>query len=209
MHLNKYVLAAACTFAVAAHADTNFYVLGSVGQDRVSGLKKSDINDELTTAGATINSSKLDTEDTAYKLQVGYQVTENFAIEGGYVDLGQAEYKADVVGGSAKVTWEAKGWNLNAVGMVPITKNFTVLAKLGAIHAKVEAKATAYGAGGSASDSNSITRTKSVVGVGAAYAITDNLGVRVEAESYNSLGSSGSTGEADVFLLSAGVSYKF
>lgn len=208
MKLNKYVLALTCTFAAAAHAENNWYVLGSAGLTRAE-VKQSDINSELETAGATIVSSDLDRTDTGYKFQVGYELMKNFAIEGGYVNLGKAEYKANLVGGDAKVEWKARGWNIDAVGIIPFTDSFSAFAKFGLIQAKVKATAEATGAGGSLSDSTSSTHLKSLFGFGAMYAINTNLGVRAEFESYNSLGDSLKTGEGDVYLLSAGVSYKF
>lgn len=208
MKLNKYVLALTCTFAVAAQAENNWYVLGSAGVTRAQ-VKEADINKAWTDAGATVNSSKIDKTDTGYKLQIGYKLMQNLAIEGGYVDLGQAEHTANLTGGVGKTDWEAKGWNINVVGIVPFTDKFSVLAKLGFIQAKVEATAHATGAAASLADSASSTHIRSIFGVGAAYAITDALSVRAEAESYSSLGNDQKTGQADVYLFSAGVSYSF
>lgn len=204
MKLNKYVVALTCTLAAAAHADTNFYVLGSAGVTQTS-VSKGDINKLLESAGATVNSSSVDNNDTGYKFQVGYQLMKNFAVEGGYVDLGQAEFKSKTTGGDIKTDWEAKGWNLDAVGIVPLTDHVSLLAKFGVIQAKVEAKAHATGA----SDSTSASHIASIFGFGAAYAFNNNLSIRAEAESYNSLGNADKTGKGDVYLFSAGVAYKF
>ena len=205
MKLNKYVVALTCTLAAAAHAETNFYVLGSAGVSRPS-VNKSDINKLLeSNTGTTVTSSSIDNTDVGYKLQAGYQLTKNFAVEGGYVDLGQAEIKSTTTGGEIKTDWEAKGWNLDAVAIIPVTGSFSVLAKFGVMQAKVEAKVHSSGA----SDSSNATHIAPIFGLGAAYAFNNNLSIRAEAESYSSVGNADKTGRADVYLLSAGVAYKF
>lgn len=212
MKLNKYLLALTCALTATAHAENNgFYVAGSVGQSHFNlDWNKSDADSLLEDAGLTINSSKLDKHDSAYKIQVGYQFNKNFAVEGGYVDLGAAEYKANVNGvGTGKAEYEATGVNIGAVAIMPFTSSFSLLAKFGFIRSDVDFNIRASAGGVSDSESESAKKIDTFVTFGAQYSFTDNLAVRAEFDNYNKIGDSNETGEAKVKLLSAGVVFKF
>jgi OmpA-OmpF porin, OOP family len=212
MKRNKYLLVLTCALAATAHAENNWYVVGSIGQSSFD-ASKSDGDASFNDFGFDVNSSSLDDEDTAYKIQLGYQFNPNFAIEGGYVDLGGLTYKANVTDGffdyNVKMDVEASGLNIAAVGILPLNNNFSLFAKFGFINAKVETSVKASSGGFSASGSEDSTDLKPMFGVGAAYAITDRLSIRVELERYSKLGDEDSTGEGDVDLLSGGIAFKF
>ena len=154
-------------------------------------------------------SSSTDNNDTGYKLQLGYQFSPNFAIEGGYVDLGKFLYSASVTGGNATGEAKADGWNIGLVGMMPLPNNFGLFAKLGTINAKVKTRVTAVGTGGTASVDESATKWKPNLGLGATWMVSKNLGIRLEYEEFYDLGEKDRTGESDVSLLSVGLSYRF
>lgn len=204
--LTLIALLASASIAPAFAGDV--YVLGAVGQSKFS-ADKGAIDQELVHAGATSLASSLDENDTAYKIQLGYQLTPNLAIEGGYVDLGKAGYSASYTGGAAQGSVKASGINIAALGILPLNDSFSVFARLGTIRAKVEASASATGPGGAASGSVSSTDWKANWGIGASYNVTRQFGVRLEYEQFHKLGDSGTTGEGDVNLLSLGLSWKF
>lgn len=211
MKFNKYLIACACVFTAAAHAENNWYVLGSLGQSKFD-ASKSDLDSALRDEGLVVYSSTLDETDTGYKLQIGYQFTPNFAVEGGYIDLGKLSYSANVLGiipvtAGAKV--EASGWNIDALGILPLGNGFSLFAKAGLIDAKVKFSVSASSAFSSASSSDSSTDIKPLFGVGASYSINNQLIVRTEYERYKNLGDKDTTGEGDVDLFSAGIAYKF
>jgi OOP family OmpA-OmpF porin len=212
MKLNKYVLALSCAFSLTAYADGHFYVVGSGGVTR-SDLDKGKVDKNLSSAldtGITIANSKVDKTDTGYKIQVGYEFTENFAVEGGYTDLGKFTYDANLSDGSkAKATWEPSGWNIDALAIMPLTKDFAFFAKFGFIDAKVEEKDKISTLAGTATDKTSTTDFRTLAGIGLSYTLIDHLLLRVEAESYNNLGNDNKTGEDNVYLFSAGIGYKF
>ena len=130
-----------------------------------------------------------------------------------------------ISGGALKIKTQAKGFNIDAVGMLPLGSGFSLFAKVGFISAKVESKSTFTQSGyvigfacpiqgcpsaiNPASDSTSSTDLKVLFGLGAAYDINALLNVRVEVERYSKLGDNNSTGEGDVDLYSAGIAYKF
>ena len=200
------------TLLVAATATSAFagegYFVASVGQSDAD-ISKSSIDQALSSAGVTGISSTLSKTDTAYKLQLGYQFNKNFALEGGYVDLGKANYSTTFTGGSAKAEAKSAGINIAAVGILPVNESFSVFGKLGVIYAKVDVAASATGTTSTAFTSANSTDFKPNVGVGASYQINKDVGVRAEYERFGKIGKSSVTGEADVDLFSAGVVVKF
>lgn len=212
MKIKHITAATILSLAMASAFAGDWYVVGSLGQAKVQDSSKSDIDAELISAGVTGLSSSMDDTDTGYKLQVGYSFTPNWAIEGGYVDLGEMSYKATGslggVAGNAKATVEANGWNIAGVGTMPINQQFSLFGKLGAIYADVDAKATLTGGGGSISDKASTTDWKANFGFGATYQFNKQWGMRAEWERFSNLGDS-DTGESDVDLLSVGVVFRF
>src|SRR5688572_5951776 len=89
----------------AVAATPGFYVAGTLGQSAadVSQSDEDAIDDILVAAwnqnGFTVlaNDSSLDKSDLGYELAVGYQISERFALEAAYIDLGEATYDADSV----------------------------------------------------------------------------------------------------------------
>lgn len=188
----------------------DMYVLASAGRSSFSDSgDKNTIDSALISLGVTNLSSSLDKSDTGYKLQVGYQFTPYVAVEGGYVDLGKEKYSATFTGGTASATGKATGWNIDAVGILPINDSFSVFGKLGLIDAKVDLSATATGPGGAATASVSSTDWKGTWGVGAGYNINKTVGLRAEYERFAKLGNNDKTGESNVDLLSVGVVVRF
>lgn len=210
MKMNKYLMALACAIATTAHAETNWYGLISFSETKIS-PSKSDFDDIYNDIGLSVTSSRLEDKGTGYKLQVGYQPIKYFAIEGGYVDLDQAQHTAHVTTGSEGIrsvmTIESSGWNLNAVGILPITNEFSILAKVGAI--RVKEKITVKASSGSefASDSSSDSNSEVLYGLGIAYAPNDKMNLRAEYERYD-LGDDSGT-DIDIDVVSLGIAFKF
>ena len=99
MFKNKLLVALLLTLtAPAAFAIDGIYVTGSLGRSNVSGLKSS-YDSFLSGVGVTGLSSTEKNNDTAFKLMAGYQINPNFAVEGGYTDLGKfTQFAAAVTG---------------------------------------------------------------------------------------------------------------
>ncbi|NJD36136.1 MAG: hypothetical protein FIA96_15125 [Betaproteobacteria bacterium] len=212
MNIKHITAATILSLAMASAFAGDWYVVGSVGQAKAQDSGASDIDRELIAAGVTGLASSVDDTDTGYKLQVGYNFTKNWGIEGGYVDLGEMTYKATgrigAVAASAKARAEVTGWNIAGVGTLPINEQFSLFGKLGAIYADVDVKATATGGGISASDHASTTDWKANFGVGATYKFNKQWGMRAEWERFDNLGDN-NTGKTDVDLLSVGVVFSF
>lgn len=192
-----------------------FYVLAAGGISHTTFRDQSPekvINDEVASANAggfnITDSTNLDDENGAYKLQLGYQLNENFAIEGGYVDLGKTEFTYSITDSidtqTGKISWDNKGWNLDGVLILPVNAGVSLFGKLGLIRAETKIKETdsIYG-----DSSDTVTKTRPNFGVGVAYNFYRGLSARLEAERFFRLAQSGS--KMDIDLYSLGVSYHF
>lgn len=197
-----------------AHAAEGFYILASGGvtqfDDDTSKSEKDAVVNDLIGGHA---SSSQDERDSGYKLQVGYQFNDNFAVEGGYIDFGEQLYKArtnvfgdDIV---TKLKTTAKGWNVDAVLILPVNAGFSLFAKLGVIDAKVKQKVSVSYLGYYDSETESATKLKPKAGIGLAYNFWQGLSARAEIEHYSKLGDDDDTGEINVNFYSLGLSYQF
>ncbi len=160
---------------------SDVYVAGSVGQSNF---------------GSADGATSSDKNDTAFKLQLGYQFTPNLAIEGGYIDLGKASY--NFLGTTLQV--KANGWNIGAVGTLPLNEKFSLIGKLGMIDGKLEATAGRFG-------SASATKFRPTYGLGVKYDVSKSAAVLAEYEHFDKL--SNDMINAKVNLLSAGFLTKF
>lgn len=199
----KKVLAGLCMaagmagFSGMALADNSgFYVVGAVGQ--VRGVSKSNTDASLTALGATGFVSNMNSNATAFKLLAGYQLNTNFAIEGGYVDVGKFDYTAtggnliSPVSLSSKVT----GWGLGAVGILPVTSQFGALGKLGVARVNASCSSSANVVASCPS------KTDLTYGLGVKYDLTSAVSLRGDWDSYK-----GVSQRANVWTV--GVGYKF
>lgn len=226
------MMAVTYTYTDSSYADSgaaeNFYVLGSLGQSRFgSGSSVSEgalANSARLSADDSIGTaSRFDSRDLGYKLQVGYNVNQNFAVEGGYVDLGQQNYHVAFAAGgntesasagstergSGRAKTSDNGLNIAALGILPIEGPFSVFGKVGVIDAKVDYHLSASDAGGAFADSHEKIKVSPEFGVGALYSLNDVADLRMEMERFADLGKKSTTGENNVDLLSLGVSYRF
>ena len=80
--------AVVCSTSVMAQEAPGFYVGGSVGPTRAH-FNNDAYNNLARNNGFAINSSSVDNSSTGGKLFGGYQLNPNFAVEGGYFDLGR------------------------------------------------------------------------------------------------------------------------
>jgi len=86
-------LAAVCSTTVIAQVAPGFYIGGNLGATRAD-FNNDSINSSLAGRGFTVRSTSEDNSSTGGKLFGGYQLTPNFAVEGGYFDLGRYSYSS-------------------------------------------------------------------------------------------------------------------
>lgn len=195
------------TFANPLMAETStdnssgWYMGGNIG------LSTANIDEEKITQNLTNPSYTDDESDLGYKLFGGYQFNENFALEGGYFNLGEFDYSLYTATGSAAGNIEIMGLNLDAVAILPITDDFSAFARVGAIYARAK---DSFGTSGTISMTDTDPKESDFrykFGAGLEYSITDAVGVRLEAERYRINDAVGNNG--DINLFSIGLTYRF
>ncbi|HIB83201.1 MAG TPA: porin family protein, partial [Chromatiaceae bacterium] len=120
---------------------------------------------DIDTEQVDINTEGFD-DPTGFEVYVGHDYSENISFEGSYVDFGEAKDNLPSV-------WTLSGdsFSLAVLGKMPISKEFTVFAKVG-MHFW-DAKLDVAGGGTLASDDGSGL----VFGVGADYKTNDSVSV--------------------------------
>jgi OOP family OmpA-OmpF porin len=205
------ILTFSTTIGVAYAADqsgkTNWYGGVNVGRTDLS-ANGGDIDNALGNQGIT-SSSSLDSNDTAYSLNIGYKFNPYFAVEGGYVDLGKYGFQSNVTAPAATTvngSYKVDGVNLSAVGILPLNNGFSVYGKAGVFRAKTDLDVSSPGT--VATSSASHHSTNPTYGLGAAYDITKDWTAKLEWNRYHEVGDS-STGKDNIDLYTVGVAYNF
>lgn len=190
------------TASTAMAGGNSWYVLGAAGQAS-NDTSKSEMDALLVSVGGTGFASTYE-KPTMYKLQLGYEINKNLAVEGGYVGSNNATYTATGgnLAGPISVSADYSGWNLAAVGIAPINDKFSLLGRLGVADIKV--KGTVTGPGGTASASGS--KADFLVGVGMKYDITSTVFTRLDLDSYK-FGDSASSSRGSVWTIGLGVKF--
>ena len=199
------VAAIASPFAVAD--DTGWYGGMNVGRSSAK-IDNAHITSNLLGGGLATSSISNDDSDTGYKLFGGYKFNRNFAVEGGYFDLGRFGFAATTVpAGTLNGNIKLKGVNLDAVGILPITENFSAFGRVGVNYAEARDSFSGTGAVNVLNSNPSKREANLKFGGGLQYDFTQSLGMRVEAERYRINDAVGSKGDID--LVSVGLVYRF
>ena len=180
MKLFPVALAAvACFSAAPAHAQrigeavTGLYLTGALGGTSY----KVDTGSLASVGFATTGK---DDSDWGWNFAAGYKITRNWAVELGYVDLGSFSATGTFGGAPARVDADVTGWNISAVGTLPLGDMFSLYGKVGYFRSEAKATANVAGAlGRGTSRQNDIT-----AGIGARYHLSPNLSLLAEANYY-------------------------
>jgi OmpA-OmpF porin, OOP family len=171
-------------------------------------------------AGASVlsGSSSLDDSGTAWSLFGGYRLSQYFAVEAGYQDLGAASYRSSgtigipgipaIFPATASADIEASGFTLAGVGSIPVGKSFDVHGRLGVLFADTEASLSVGVAGETGSESFSGSSQDVFYGVGAALHFGTNWSISLDYLMFKDVGDEEETGEGDIDSLTLGVIYR-
>lgn len=195
-------------------ADEGFYGYVSAGSGKSD--RKAETDTALINAGAVFSSSS-NSSDTALKLQVGYQFNRYLAVEGGYIDMGKYTYHALAsvpAGATRDGTVKVSGWNLGAVGRLPVSDAVAVFAKAGAFAYSLTYSCQGTGVA-CVAPNRSNSGTPIYYGIGLDWNFNPSWFARAEyeifpkiGEAFNATGTTGTT-RADVKMASIGIGYKF
>ena len=192
-------------FAVAL--DPGWYGGLSIGQSKAK-IDDARITDSLLGSGLTTTSMTDDKHDTGFKLLGGYKFNRNFALEGGYFNLGEFGFTSTTnPAGTLTGKIKAQGLNFDAVGILPITEQFSAFGRIGAQYAQVKDSFSGTGAVTVADPSPSKSAFNYKVGLGVQYDFTKSLGLRGELERYRIDDAVGNRGDVD--MLSVGLVFRF
>jgi len=164
--LKLLLLAALTSLAAPSYAD--LYLGGSAGQ-----IKASDACDGLIT-------TKCDDSDSAYKLFGGFRFGKFVALEAFYTDLGKISATTTTVEAEA----EEHTFGAAVVGILPVSKNFDLFAKLGVHRWDADGKGTGQNQFATVRVNVDDSGTDIMGGLGMSYSFTDSFAIRAEWENY-------------------------
>lgn len=199
--------AVASPYAVAA--DTGWYGGLNIGRSSAK-IDNANITSNLLGGGFVTTSITNDDSDSGFKLFGGYKYNKNFALEGGYFDLGSFGYTATTAApnaGTLTGNIKLRGLNLDAVGVLPMTDKFSAFGRAGLNYAEARDSFSGTGAVIVLDPNRSKRDTNYKFGAGLQYDFTQSLGMRAEVERYRINDAVG--GKGDVDLLSVGLVYRF
>ena len=201
------VLAACAGSTALAQEALGWYGGANIGRTNVT-IDDARITSGLAAAGFTTNSISDRDKNTGYKVFGGYQLNQNFAVEGGYFDLGKFGYTASTtptgtLSGNMRVT----GLNLDLVGSLPLAERFSAFGRVGVNYARTRDNFSSTGAVGVINANPSANGTNYKLGVGLQYALSDAWSVRGELERYRVKDGVGNRGHID--MASVGLVYRF
>jgi hypothetical protein len=213
----------------AVAAERGFYVGGYGGQSSKEAERDfyELFNDDIqfiTFFEPTQETTSFDDSDTAFGLIIGYRLTPHFAIEGGYAQLGQVAYKSRSSGNFPQeegredigITTEITGYTVAALGVLPLSRNWELYARAGALFAdnKITIRVTAEGQRflpplGSFSAADSRGSTNVHAGLGISRRFLDAYDLRLEYQRAFDVGHGGTGGKGDLDLMLLGLIVTF
>lgn len=200
---NKWLVAT--LFAACSAANANPYIGASIGQatfDNASGSMDS----SLVSGSAPLELQ--DDSSLAGKLYAGYQFNEYFALEG---SLGGY----DALDGDLVTVGDMKFLAIQPKVILPVGERFNLFAKAGVSYFNAEFKASNSILGSAGYTTLSDTAFAGMYGLGAEFALTDNLHLEASWDYMNpelevvKLADANAKVEAEISVLSLGVSYHF
>ncbi|WP_229496674.1 OmpA family protein [Massilia polaris] len=220
MKLTKTIALSCLAFSMmaaqAAQADEPFinpdwansavYIGAGIGQSRAS-IDEQRIRASLTANGASVSSFSANEREAGYKLFIGKQLNQYFAVEAGYFDLGTFGFDART-SGNGMLGGEAgfRGVNVDLVGQLPLNQRLSLLARAGANYAKTSTHFSGNRLAAVTNPSASERKLNAKVGLGAEYKFSEALAGRAEIERYRLNDAIGNRGDVD--LVSFSLVYK-
>ncbi len=201
--LSLAILASTCALA----DDSYGYGGANLGRSRAS-IDDARISAGLSGPGLTTTSISDDNRDAGYKIYGGYQVSKNFAFEGGYFDLGRFGFNASTVPtGTLSGNIRLRGLNLDALGIIPFTETFSAFARVGVNYAQARDAFAGTGIVNVLDPHPRQNAFNPTLGLGLQYAFSDSFALRAELERHRISDAVGNRGDVDLF--SVGLVYRF
>lgn len=210
MIIPKYALVAGLMAAalVSTQARAGAFVGLNIGQSTV----KDFLTEDEILASGPYNTASVEDTDTGFKIYVGTELSDFFALRAGYADLGEATTSGTVTFvGTDNESVAVTAFFVDAMVQVKPVENFKLFAKLGVAHTTVEDQFDATVNGPSSNKKGS--EVEFVPGIGAAFEPIQNLGITLEYERYLDAGKEDSRCnpdcEFDIDVVSIGAYLNF
>lgn len=223
------IFAALCAAQPALAEKTGFYVgadVGTMSVDTDKGDLDSYFLDGLASEGLFFDetfSSDLDDSDTTFGLTVGYRFMPYLAVEGQYLDLGEAQYSAAgdlydpfnkyLATADISTSINSSGFGLSVLGILPIQEAWEVFARVGMYFGDTEADFSVTLDDGIDAITESMSDSKSeeefFYGIGGGYTFNETWNIRLEYTIFQDIGDDELTGEADLDRFVVGLNYRF
>lgn len=201
MFIKSLIAISILSVASISHASQGFYIGLDVGQATYDAT----LQDVAILDDGSITSASLDDTDTSFGLKLGYQVTPNFSLEGGYLDLGELVVNATSDGsgflyapGPVSFTVSADGLFFNGKGILPLNEKFSLYGKLGFLLWDIEGTLSDTTVSVSASDDGNDI----FYGIGGSFNITTSIALNADYMFYT-------LDDGDVDVLSLGIQFGF
>lgn len=215
------IVAAMLGFGPAvASADPYFSVFLGKGTTDISRSDLNDLASDVTIAGGGTQpsgTSDLNDMDSIWGAQIGYRFNRWVAAEVGYVDLGKSSYVANLVSnfGIGNEAYQIRGRFISSgptvavLGMVPLGERFELYGRGGLYFADTRFRLKIELSGIDPISAEEKAGTQEFFGgLGAAWNINDDFGLRVEATHFVDVGDDDRTGEASVTMVGIGVLFR-
>jgi hypothetical protein len=220
------LLAANVTDTTAAESSTGFYLGGGLGQANYDIDYGQQVNAAYSGSRfKVVYANMTRTQDLAGKAYVGYQFAEPFAVELGYVNLGEPRAQFAVSSTTAgtsnpftrNATYKIQGLNLAAVGRVALNDQWSVHGSVGAFYSQYRYSESGYQASGDAYSfgAPNLWQTNLSYGLGVAVRIGGQWLVRADWDRYQDIGNTFSFSESgngrfsSIDLFSLNLEYRF
>jgi OmpA-OmpF porin, OOP family len=193
-----------CAATTAAAGDTGPYLGGDAGIANYPGATNLQVgNVALTTTVAN------DDTDITSRLMVGFRFSRYFALEAGYVDLGEVTATLRDAAGTtqADLRFMARGPALNAIGSLQLGK-WDPFIKVGMFWQNVHLNLDGASGGTPFSFATSADGMKIVWGTGVGYSFNEHWHVKA-AFDYSKVGDENRTGRAKIHATTLGIAYRF
>lgn len=190
--------------AASAEAGEGFYIGVSGGNSTYKELERAEFDgivyNAFLSAGALplSSSSSLEDKGTAAALLLGYQFNPYIAVEGRYVDLGTAEYRASgtvnppgpIASASAfsSVDIGGTGFGVSAVGGLPLGSVFDLHGRLGLFVSKTKIDTLVQIGTSTGRDSRSLDSQNIFASIGTAIHIGEHFSLSLDWARYADLG---------------------
>ena len=190
------------TFINPDWANSAWYIGAGVGQSRAT-IDEPRLRASLAANGETVTGFSKDQRDTGYKLFVGRQLNQYFAVEAGYFDLGKFDFKSTTSGNGVLNGQAAfRGVNLDLLGQLPLSQRLSLLGRVGMHYTKTNTEFSGNRLLGSTNTHASERKLNAKLGLGLEYKFSEALALRGEVERYRLNDAVGNRGDADLYSVS-------